>query len=151
MKICPRIFKGPLKVPNYTADLPPDAWIESYELAMEMLDVNDVVCAKYFTLMLDGPARTWLKGLPPNSINSWAELKARFIKNFQGTCKQPLMIINLDNYAQREDESAHHWVRRVSAIIHSSDSIAAHQAVMILEKNCHFTPLKQKLGRLKRH
>ena len=72
-----------------------------------MLDVNDVVCAKYFTMKLDGPARTWLKGLPPNSINSWAELKAHFIQNFKDTCKQPLSIIDLDACVQREDESAH--------------------------------------------
>ena len=26
----PKDFKGPRKVPNYTADLPPEAWIESY-------------------------------------------------------------------------------------------------------------------------
>ena len=97
-------------MPNYIADLPPEAWIESYELAMEMLDVNDTVSAKYFTMMLEGPARTWLKGMPPNSISSWAELKARFIKNFQGTCKQSLTIIDLDNCVQQEDESAHHCV-----------------------------------------
>ena len=60
----PKDFKGPCKVPNYTADQPPEAWIESYKLAMEMLDVNDAVCAKYFTMMLDGLAHTWLKGLP---------------------------------------------------------------------------------------
>ena len=75
----PKDFKGPRKVANYTADQPPHAWIESYELAMEMSDVNDAVCAKYLIVMLDGPARTWLKGLPPNSINLWAELKACFI------------------------------------------------------------------------
>jgi len=39
----PKDFKGPQKVPNYTADQPLDAWIESYEVAMEMLDVNDAV------------------------------------------------------------------------------------------------------------
>ena len=77
---------------------------------MEMLDVSDAVCEKYFIMMLEGPASTWLKGLPPNTINSWADLKARFIKNFQGTCKQPMMIIDLDHCVQREDESAHHWV-----------------------------------------
>jgi hypothetical protein len=138
----PKDFKGPRKVPNYTADLPPEAWIETYVLAMKMLDVNDAVCAKYFTMMLDRPARTWLKGLLANSINSWAELKARFIYNFKDTCKQPLSIIDQDGCVQQEDESAHHWVRRVSAIIHSSDSITAGSAVLILEKNCHFTPLK---------
>ena len=77
----PKDFKGPRKVPKCTDDLPPEAWIESYEMAMELLEVNDAACAKYFTMMLDGTARTWLKGLPPNSIGSWAELKARFIQN----------------------------------------------------------------------
>ena len=33
----PKDFKGSRKVPNYTADLQPDSWVESYEMAMEML------------------------------------------------------------------------------------------------------------------
>ena len=37
-------------------------------MAMEMLDVDEVVCAKYFTMMLEETARTWLKSLPINSI-----------------------------------------------------------------------------------
>ena len=86
----PNDFKGPRKVPNYTADLPPEAWIESYEMAMKLLEVSDVACAKYFTMMLDGTARAWLKGLPANSIGSWAELKAQFIQNFKDMCKQPM-------------------------------------------------------------
>ena len=28
-------------MPNYTADQPPEAWIEIYEMAMEMMDVSD--------------------------------------------------------------------------------------------------------------
>ena len=114
----PKDFKGPRKVPNYTADLPPKAWVESYEMAMEMLDVDDAACAKYFTMMLDGTARTWLKGLPANSIGSWAELKAWFIQNFKDTCKQPMSIVDLDSCVQGEGESTTHWVRRVSAILY---------------------------------
>lgn len=34
----PKDLKGPRKVPNYTVELPPEAWIESYEMAMELLD-----------------------------------------------------------------------------------------------------------------
>lgn len=49
----PKDFKGPRKVPNYTADLQPEAWVESYEMAMEMLDVDEAVRAKYFTMMLE--------------------------------------------------------------------------------------------------
>ena len=59
----PKDFKGPRKVPNYTADLQRRAWIESYEMAMELLEASDEAMAKYFTMMLDGTARAWLKGL----------------------------------------------------------------------------------------
>ena len=71
----PKDFKGPHKVPNYTANLPPESWVESYEMAMEMLDVDEAACAKYFTMMLEGTTRNWLKSLPANSIGSWAESK----------------------------------------------------------------------------
>ena len=47
----PKDFKGPRKVPNYTADLQPEAWIESYEMAMELLEVGDAAMTKYFTMM----------------------------------------------------------------------------------------------------
>ena len=92
----PKDFKGPRKVPNYTADQPPEAWVESYEMAMEMLDVDEAACAKYFTMMLEGTARTWLKNLPANSVESWDQLKARFIANFKDTCKQPMSIVDLE-------------------------------------------------------
>ena len=96
----PKDFKGPRKVPNYTADLQPGAWIESYEMAMELLEVSDAAMAKYFTMMLDGTARSWLKSLSPNSIGSWEELKARFIQNFKDTYKQSMSIVDLTNCKQ---------------------------------------------------
>ena len=102
-------------------------------------------------MMLDGPTRTWLKGLPPNSINSWAELKARFIQKFKDMCKKPMPIVDLAACVQEEGESTTHWVKRVSAILHSSDRINADTAVLTLEGNCRFEPLKLKLGWLKRH
>ena len=101
-------FKGPRKVPNYTADQPPEAWVECYEMAMEMLDVDEVACAKYFTMMLEGTTRTWLKSLPVNLINSWDELKAKFIANFKDTCKQPMSIVDLAACVQGENESRTH-------------------------------------------
>ena len=115
------------------------------------MDVSDAACAKYFTMMLDGPAHTWLKGMPANSIGSWAELKRRFIQKFKDTCKQPMSILDLDSCVQGEGESTTNWVHRISAVIHSSNSINAGSAVLMLEKNCRFLALKQKLGRLKRN
>ena len=74
------------------------------------------------------------------------ELKARFIQNFKDTCKQPMSIVDLTNCKQEDGESTTHWVRRVKEIIHSSDKMDAGSAVLMLEKNCRFEPLKQKLG-----
>jgi len=126
------------------------AWIESYKLAMDMLQVSDGVCTRYLTMMMEGSARTWLKNLPKNSTNSWSELKEKFIKNFQGTCKRPTTIIDLEHCVQKEGESAHHWACRITEIIHSSDSITTHTTVLVLEKTCKFEPLTHKLGRIKR-
>ncbi|KAI4971194.1 hypothetical protein ZWY2020_002108 [Hordeum vulgare] len=139
-------FKGPRKVPNYSPDLEPGSWIESYELAMDMLGVA-AVCAKYFTMMLEGATHVAEK--PAVTPSTLGGLKECFIKNFRGTCKRPMTIVNLQHYIQRPDESAHHWTRRVAEVIHSSKGISAAQAVLILEKNCHYEPLVLKLGRLK--
>ena len=61
-----------------------------------------------------------------------------------------MSIVDLTSCKQEEGESTTHWVRRVKAIIHSSDKMDAGSAVLMLEKNCRFLPLKMKLGRLKR-
>src|SRR4051794_1334404 len=39
----PPNFKGPRKIPNYTADIDPAACIETYDLAMDMLHVGEEV------------------------------------------------------------------------------------------------------------
>ena len=119
-------------------------------MAMVMLDVVDPACEKYFTMMLEGTARTWLKSLPPNSVGSWAQLRARFIQNFKDTCKKPKSIVDLAACVQEEGESMTCWVRRVSEILHSSERINADSAILTLEGNCRFEPLKLKLGRMKR-
>ena len=62
-----------------------------------------------------------------------------------------MSIVDLAACVQEEGESTTHWVRRVSEILHSSDRINADTAVLTLEGNCRFAPLKLKLGRLKRH
>ena len=62
-----------------------------------------------------------------------------------------MSIVDLAACVQEEGESTTHWVRRVSEILHSSDRINADTAVLTLEGNCRFEPLKLKLGRLKRH
>src|SRR3954463_840008 len=128
----------------------PEVWIESYDLAMDMLQANDGVCARYFTMILEGSARIWFKNLPESSITSWTDLNDKFIKNFQGTCRRATTIVDLEHCVQNERESTLSWARRASEIIHSLDTITAQTVVIVLERNCKFEPLVHKLGRLKR-
>ena len=60
------------------------------------------------------------------------------------------MIVDLEHCVQKEEESTLSWARRASEIIHSSDTITAQTAVIVLERNCKFDPLVHKLSRLKR-
>ena len=61
-----------------------------------------------------------------------------------------MLIVDLTNCKQEEGESTTHWVCWVKAIIHSYDKMDAGSAVLMLEQNCRFVPLKMKPGRLKR-
>src|ERR1043165_51698 len=101
-------------------------------------------------MMLEGPARIWFKNLPANSVTSWTDLKEKFIKNFQVTCKRATTIVDLEQCVQKEGESTLSWACRASDIMHSSDTITAQTTVIVLERNCKFEPLVHKLGRLKR-
>ena len=135
---------------NYTTDMDPAVWIESYDLAMDLLRATDGVRARYFTMMLEGSARRWFKNLPENYVTPWMNLKEKFIKNFQGTCKRATQIVDLEHYVHKEGESTLSWEWRASDIIHSSDTITSQTVVIVLERNCKFEPLVHKLGRLKR-
>src|SRR4051812_19181230 len=117
---------------------------------MDMLQANDGVCARYFTMMLEGSARIRFKNLPENSVTSWTDLKEKYIKNFQGTCRRATTIVGFEHCIQKEGESTLSSARRASEIIHSSDTITAQTTMIVLERNCKFEPLVHKLGRLKR-
>ena len=80
----PKDFKGPRKVPNYTADLQPGAWIESYEMAMELLEVSDAAMAKYFTMMLDGTGPVLVKRFATQFHWVMGRIKSPFHPELQG-------------------------------------------------------------------
>ena len=80
-------FKEPSKIANYDPHMDLKTWLSSYEMAMCIRNASENLCAKLIYLMMtDGAAKLWFNSLPEKSVKSWSELKAAFIKNFQGTC-----------------------------------------------------------------
>lgn len=60
----------------------------------------------------DRSARSWLDGLPPNSIHSWADFEHAFLNNFEGTYQRPGSGVDLHNIIQGDNESVHDFVAR---------------------------------------
>ena len=67
--------------------------------------------ANYLPVVLSPTVQDWLMGLPVNSINSWGDLCAKFINNFQGTFKKPGVEWDLYQIAQKKNESLWDYIR----------------------------------------
>jgi hypothetical protein len=56
----------------------------SYEAAIASFSEDKITLAKSFIISLKNAIANWYARLPPRSIASWAQLKEKFIVNFQG-------------------------------------------------------------------
>src|SRR5947207_6471549 len=68
--------------------------------------------ANYLPVVLSPAGQDWLTGLPENSINSWGDLCAKFIDNFQGTFMKPGVEWDLYQTHQKKGESLREFIWR---------------------------------------
>lgn len=125
----------------------PATWLQDYATAMNIQNASTLIATRYLPLMLENTARTWINNLPKNSINSWAEMKKVFIKNFERTCKRPATVEDIKRCTQKEGESTRRWSRRVADLINSAKNLHVGTVLSVLEDNTRFETLKQKLKR----
>ena len=71
---------------------------------------SDYFIIRNLPLFLVDSARTWLEHLPPNRIQSWADLKEIFVGNFQGTYMHPGNPWDLKNCRQKSGETLHEYI-----------------------------------------
>src|SRR5207244_6081690 len=67
--------------------------------------------ANYLPVVLSPTVQDWLMGLPENSIDSWGDLCAEFIGNFQGTYTRPGVELGLYQIHQKKGESLREFTR----------------------------------------
>ena len=53
----PEGFKGPRDVEKYEPTMDPEVWIDTYVMAMGILNASDLLAAKYLPMMLEGTAQ----------------------------------------------------------------------------------------------
>ncbi|KAI4977083.1 hypothetical protein ZWY2020_050690 [Hordeum vulgare] len=102
---------------------------------------------KHLPLMLDGSARAWLNQLAPSSIYSWADLARVFIRTFEGTCKRPAGLVELQHCVQKQNKPLRDFIQRRTTLYHTVENVTEHQAVCAFKAGVRYRDLYLKFGR----
>src|SRR5438105_3517614 len=103
---------SPKGIKTYDGDRNRKAWLRVYTTAIKAVGGNQNTMANYLPVVLSPTVQDWLTGLPGNSMNSWGDLYAKFINNFQGTFTKPGVEWDLYQIAQKKDESLREFTRQ---------------------------------------
>ncbi|XP_073367680.1 uncharacterized protein [Aegilops tauschii subsp. strangulata] len=102
---------------------------------------------KHLPLMLEGSARAWLTQLAPGSIFSWEEPARVFVRTFEGTCKRPVGLAELQHCVQKPGETLRDYIQRWTTLHHTVESVSPHQAVCAFKEGVKYRELVMKFGR----
>ena len=81
--VFPLRYRPLTNILKYSRERNAGLWLEDYRRACQAGGVySDNFIIRNLPLFLADSARTWLEQLPPNRIQSWADLKEIFVGNF---------------------------------------------------------------------
>ena len=101
----PPNFRLATGVSKFTGESKPDTWLENYRVAVQIGGGNGELAMKHLPLMLEASARAWLNQLAPGSIFTWEDLARIFVRTFEGTCKRPAGLTELQCCVQKPNET----------------------------------------------
>src|SRR3989337_1114685 len=101
---------------------------------------------KHLPLMLEGSARAWLTQLAPGSISSWEELARVFVRTFEGTCKRPAGLTELQHCVQKPNETLRDYIQKWTTLHHTMENVSEHQAVCAFKEGVRYRELNLKFG-----
>ena len=116
-------------------------------MAVQIGGGDDHVAMKHLPLMLDGSARAWLNHLAPSSIYSWADLSRVFIRTFEGMCKRPAGLTELQHCVRKQNEPLRDFIQRWTTLYHTVENVTEHQAVCAFKAGVRYRDLYLKFGR----
>ena len=106
-------------------------------MAVQIAGGNDDVAMKHLPLMLEGSARAWFNQLAPGSIFCWEDLARVFIKTFEGPCKCPAGLTELQHCVQKQNETLRGFIQRWTTGHHVVENVSEHQAVCAFKEGIH--------------
>ncbi|XP_074372136.1 uncharacterized protein LOC141712905 [Apium graveolens] len=85
---------------------------EKYELLMIGMGQNDIMLCKMFKTYLKGSASMWYKSLQPRSVESYEQLKRKFLKYYSHLCRKAKDTEALVHCRQRASEELRDYLAR---------------------------------------
>jgi hypothetical protein len=116
-------------------------------MAMGIAGHTDLLAARYLPLMMEGTTRQWINTLPPNSIDSWEDMRRAFIKHFEGSYTHAIAIEDLERCVQGRNESTRSWVKRWKELWMHAYDIHHTIAIHYFKNACRYEPLVAKIKR----
>jgi hypothetical protein len=65
---------------------------------------------------LSGAAKSWMRKLPAESLDSWKNFESLFLQNFRSTCKKLALIEQLRTCKQKSGESMRAYIQLWSLV-----------------------------------
>ena len=125
----PPNFRLATGVSKFTGESKPDTWLEDCRVVVQIGGGNDEVAMKHLPLMLEGSARAWLNQLAPGSIYTWEDLARVFVRTFEGACKRPAGLTELQCCVQKPNETLRDYIQRWITLHHTVEDVSDHQAI----------------------
>ena len=85
--------------------------------------------------------------LPPSSIYTWEDLSRVFVRTFEGTCKRPAGLTELQVCVQKTNETLREYIQRWITLHHTVENVSQHQAVCAFKEGVKYRELVLEFGR----
>ena len=125
----PSGFKLPDNFKKFDGLQDPEDWLVDYLETVKLIGGTRATAMQSIQVHLSGAARSWIKKLPPGSIDSWDSFEDVFVKNFRSTCKKPASLEELRSCRQKHDESMRKYIQRWNIIKNSAENISDERAI----------------------
>jgi hypothetical protein len=96
---------------------------------------------------LSGAARSWMRKLSEESIDSWETFERAFVQNFKSTCKKPMSIEQLRACTQKSGETMRAYIQRWSLIKNTVEHVSDERAIDAFIGGIRRRDLVEELGR----
>jgi hypothetical protein len=100
----PSSFKLPDSYNKFDGLQDPEDWLVDYLETVKLMGGTSATTMQSIQVYLSGAARSWMRKLPAELIDSWENFESLFIQNFRSTYKKPASIEQLRTCTQKSGE-----------------------------------------------